>query len=268
MRYCEEYAALLDLFVDGELPPEEMARVQAHLAVCPGCRRYVDDVLAIRAGFPDVEDTAVPEGFTESVMERVRKESEDSAKAMEPRRRSVRRWTGTLAALAACCALVILVRTLPGGMSGGDASVTASSDSGSASAEYDMGEMEEEAGIEAQASPEKPESRQSMFRATVKSAGGAAEDAAGDIEEFCQVPAKADLEAAQDNVLGEEAALYLTAEEAGDLLEGFTPVWEDELKRGYELSAEEYTALLEALGRQGEPLEGESVLVVVTGPFE
>ena len=63
MRYCERYAALLDLFVDGELPPGEMEQVQAHLAVCPGCQAYVDDALAIRAGFPDVEDTAVPEGF-------------------------------------------------------------------------------------------------------------------------------------------------------------------------------------------------------------
>lgn len=77
MKYCEEYAALLDLFVDGELSGPEMAQVGDHLAKCPGCRAYVDDALAIRAGFPDVEETAVPEGFAESVMERIR---EDAAK--------------------------------------------------------------------------------------------------------------------------------------------------------------------------------------------
>ena len=81
MRYCERYAALLDLFVDGELPPGEMEQVQAHLAVCPGCQAYVDDALAIRAGFPDVEDTAVPEGFAAGVMERIRREHEAERKS-------------------------------------------------------------------------------------------------------------------------------------------------------------------------------------------
>ena len=60
MKYCEDFAALLDPFVDGELTPDEMARVQAHLDECPACRAYVDDVLAIRAAFPDVEDTELP----------------------------------------------------------------------------------------------------------------------------------------------------------------------------------------------------------------
>lgn len=69
MKYCEEYAALLDLYVDGELSPEEMAAVQEHLDQCPDCRRYVDEILEIRAAFPDVEETPVPEGFADGVME-------------------------------------------------------------------------------------------------------------------------------------------------------------------------------------------------------
>ena len=47
MKYCEEYAALLDLYVDGELSPEEMAAVQEHLDQCPDCRRYVDEILSL-----------------------------------------------------------------------------------------------------------------------------------------------------------------------------------------------------------------------------
>ena len=46
MKYCEEFAALLDPYVDGELPLEEAARVRAHLAVCGGCRAYVQAALA------------------------------------------------------------------------------------------------------------------------------------------------------------------------------------------------------------------------------
>ena len=75
MKYCENFAALLDPFVDGELSPDEMARVQAHLDACPACRAYVDDALAIRAAFPDAEDTPVPDGFAESVMARIRAET-------------------------------------------------------------------------------------------------------------------------------------------------------------------------------------------------
>lgn len=73
MKYCEEYAALLDPYVDGELSGEEAARVREHVAECSGCRTYVEGALAIRAAFPDVEETAVPEGFAEGVMAAVRK---------------------------------------------------------------------------------------------------------------------------------------------------------------------------------------------------
>lgn len=68
MKYCDDHAALLDLYVDGELSPQEMAAVQAHLDECPGCRAYVDDALALRAAFPTVDETEVPDGFAESVM--------------------------------------------------------------------------------------------------------------------------------------------------------------------------------------------------------
>ena len=35
--------------MDGELPPAEAERVQAHLETCGVCRSYVDDIQAIRA---------------------------------------------------------------------------------------------------------------------------------------------------------------------------------------------------------------------------
>ena len=63
MKECTSFEALLDLFVDGELSPEEMARVQSHLDQCPACRAYVDDALAIRAALDGWEKTPVPEDF-------------------------------------------------------------------------------------------------------------------------------------------------------------------------------------------------------------
>lgn len=67
-----------------------------------------------------------------------------------------------------------------------------------------------------------------------------------------------------------EKTLYLTREEAGELLDGFTPIWESAVEWRYELNGEEYRALLEALNRQEELPEEEEgpFLVVVSGPLE
>ena len=103
MKYCNDYAALLDLFVDGELTPAEMVDVQAHLDTCPGCRAYVDAAFAMRAAFPDTEDTVVPAGFADAVMAAVRR-SPRQGKRKTP-------WVKVLTPLAACCAIVILLQS-------------------------------------------------------------------------------------------------------------------------------------------------------------
>lgn len=118
MKICTEFEALLDLYVDGELSPEEMGRVADHLDQCEACRSYVDDALAIRAAFPQAEDLELPEGFTESVMEAVRQ-----APQLAPPERELRnthRWVRTFASLAAACfVLAVALRALPMG-GGGD----------------------------------------------------------------------------------------------------------------------------------------------------
>jgi len=274
MRYCEEYAALLDLFVDGELSPREMERVRAHMESCPGCRRYVDDALAIRAGFGDVEDTAAPEGFAEGVMERIRKED---AKIVELRRRSARRWLGSLAALAACCALVIFLR--PGGYGGGaDKPVVTSGAAAPESCEV-AGSEEDGTTSRMKEVPEAAPSELEQKR-TAGQAGPQMTERAGDSvsNDFAMDraagPGEArpyvslesslpeDVEAEADS--GEtEPALRLSVEEAGELLDGYEPVWRTAEESCYELSGEEYRALLESLGRPVEA-EGESFTVLVT----
>lgn len=96
-----ENAALLDAFVDGELTAAEMAEVQAHLAECPDCQAYVDDVLAIRADFPTAESTELPADFAGHVMQAV---------AKTPQSRPKKQPWGKLAAAAACLAVIVLVQ--------------------------------------------------------------------------------------------------------------------------------------------------------------
>lgn len=105
MKYCEEYAALLEAFADGACTPEEEARVRAHLAECPGCQAWLDDILLMRGAFPDVEDTPVPEDFAQTVMAAIRAETPAAAAP----RRPLLLWKKVLVPMAACLAVVVAV---------------------------------------------------------------------------------------------------------------------------------------------------------------
>lgn len=274
MRYCEEYAALLDLFVDGELPPEELERVREHLAGCPGCQAYVDDAMTIRAGFPEVEETAVPEGFAESVMERIRASGGESRAKRSP----FRRWIGPAAALAACCALVVLA-----GNGGGTNGSPAAPAGGAMTSVYGSA-------ADTGAAPQMAEDAEESVQVTTAAREGAYDTADTEAEnsavENAEEPLKNRMaaaapsktesaaaapeeKAAADVDGAEEMALCLTAQEAGNLLDGFTPEQENASERRYTLSLEEYETLLEALGRWEKlpDTPGGSFQVVVTGPF-
>ena len=65
----------------------EAGQVLRFTAPKTGCRAYVDDALAIRAAFPDVEDTEVPAGFAESVMSAVRAAAQEKPAAPQAKQR-------------------------------------------------------------------------------------------------------------------------------------------------------------------------------------
>ena len=253
MKYCEHFAALLDPFVDGELSPEEMARVQAHLDGCPACRTYVDDALAIRAAFPDAEDAEVPEGFAEGVMARIQAEAAQKQKS--------RPWPKVLASLAACCAIVLLAAPMFSHSSKTEAAPTeapaAAADTG-ASTERVMGFAYTAEKATAEESAE--EAREDLASSKLYDAAPAPSAADSGATAYCT---EADT----------TSWLTLTAEEAGSLLADFTPAEETETELRYELTSGELETLLAALSEAGivpsgelHPAEMEDsyVLVIVT----
>ncbi|MCI2058512.1 MAG: zf-HC2 domain-containing protein [Oscillibacter sp.] len=129
MKYCEEYAALLDAFADGECTEAEAARVREHLRSCPGCRAYLEELQQIRDAFPRDDDVEVPPGFADGVMAAVR------ARAV-PRKRKTVYWARVLVPLAACLAVVILTRSLPFGSEAHTAPADAARETSSESAAY------------------------------------------------------------------------------------------------------------------------------------
>ena len=230
MNICEEYAALLDLYVDGELSPEEMSHVQDHLDRYPGCRAYVDDALAIRAAFPDVEETEVPAGFAEGVMARIQTDAIPQKKPTP--------WRKVLPTLAACCALVILLRSVPGMFSGSKAEAPA---------------MAAPAMTTESASDEKSEA---VFEepATIMDRQIAADssDAVTEVAEApaeCAVPQEAEKAAggpyAYTDLSGTVYTSILTLPpEGAELMAAYAPVSESGTEVQYELTPEEAQALL------------------------
>jgi anti-sigma factor RsiW len=41
---CQELVELVTAYIEGALPEDERARFDAHLAICPGCTRYIEQM--------------------------------------------------------------------------------------------------------------------------------------------------------------------------------------------------------------------------------
>lgn len=267
MKYCEEFAALLDPYVDGELSEEEAVRVREHLESCPGCRRYVDEALAIRAAFPDVEGTPVPEGFAGGVMAAVREMEE---KKTASRRRIY--WQKALLPLAACFALVVALRAIPG--AGKDAPVAAMDTAVSYGAAesgveaYDAAEEPAAAPYSLAAAPQAADSEGSPEEAAAappqEPAGGAApkEEGGAGSSRILTAPTTALQDgSAAGNGTAEAPApqpaeaggrtIRLTAAQAGELLAGLPYTVEAGGTRCYQLPGGDFDVLLETLAEQG-----------------
>ena len=237
MKYCNDYAAPLDLYVDGELSPEEMSRVRDHLEQCPGCRAYVDDALAIRAAFPDAEDVEVPAGFAQGVMARIRTEAVSQAEAT-PKKKQPTPWRKVLPTLAACCALVILLRNVPGMFSGQKAETPAAMDTASLA-------MTTESAAEEKAEAAVEEPAAMMDRQMVADNSIALTEDAAPAE--CAEPQEAEKAAGpyaytvSDTVY---ASILTLPPEGAELMAAYTPVSESDTEVRYELTAQEAEALL------------------------
>jgi len=102
MDSCERCTQLLSARLDGELTAREAQELEAHLARCPQCRELAEELEAIHAAFPRLEEIPAPEGFAQGVMERVREQA--GPKVIPLFRRPQLR---ALAGLAACAALCL-----------------------------------------------------------------------------------------------------------------------------------------------------------------
>ena len=281
MNSHEAWTALLDPFVDGELPPEQADRVRAHLAACPDCAAYVRDALAIRAAFPDAEDSVLPPDFTAAVMAKVQAHPRKTSRGLF--------WRKAALPLAACFALTVLIaRTaLPLHPAGDNAVSAADSSALSQPAEASEDTASDEASIpETFCTPEPDTSADSgsTERTKIRSDSPAVQAAPSDsapaaaapapAQEPVQPPDNSETQSANQpttSVPADDAyftTLHLRSQEAGTLLAGYTPSEETATELHYVLTAQEYLDLAQALSldaladdRCTEP-EGSALVIV------
>lgn len=104
MGACRNYEAYISAFIDGELSQEDRGMLMEHMAACSACQAYFNDQIAIH----DAIDRTAPEapaGFSQAVMEQVRRTPQEHPKERVIVLRQWRRWA---VAVAACCTIVLL----------------------------------------------------------------------------------------------------------------------------------------------------------------
>ena len=105
MNDHEYYLDLCSLSLDGELSAEERASLEAHLAACPECAAFQEELRAMRQMLA-ADDITPPPSLHEEIMERVLAEAVSKA-APVPKRRFVPVFT----LIAAAAVVVLLVTT-------------------------------------------------------------------------------------------------------------------------------------------------------------
>jgi anti-sigma factor RsiW len=57
---CSELVELVTDYLEGALPAAQRRRVEAHLASCPGCTQYVEQMRTLAASLGELREEAIP----------------------------------------------------------------------------------------------------------------------------------------------------------------------------------------------------------------
>ena len=100
---CKEFSNLLDVWLEGALPDDDAARMQAHAAACRECAMLLKVCQDSRRAD---EEIAVPEAFSSAWRHRIREESQMEETKEVKKTRAKKAWKGWVAAAAAFLFLV------------------------------------------------------------------------------------------------------------------------------------------------------------------
>jgi anti-sigma factor RsiW len=72
---CQEVVEVITDYLEGKLPPEDVAIFEAHLALCDGCQWYLDQMRITIATVGRIEDEEVPAELHKTVLDAFRDRS-------------------------------------------------------------------------------------------------------------------------------------------------------------------------------------------------
>jgi anti-sigma factor RsiW len=73
---CEQYAGDLSAMVDGELPVQRQAEIEAHLTGCADCRARVEELRRLATGIAALPELTAPPGFLKDVRAKIARGNE------------------------------------------------------------------------------------------------------------------------------------------------------------------------------------------------
>lgn len=121
MMKCHNYEELMDLYLDGQLDPEEKADFEEHLSTCEHCQQSMDMLKMMNDALHDIPMVDLPEGFSDELHARLVEESSDEkndekeSKVIAFRRVTKKPWFKALGSLAAVLVIaLVIVPQLPG----------------------------------------------------------------------------------------------------------------------------------------------------------
>jgi anti-sigma factor RsiW len=65
---CQEVVEVITDYLEDKLSPEDVAILEAHLALCDGCRWYLDQMRITIAAVGRIEDDEVPAELRDTVL--------------------------------------------------------------------------------------------------------------------------------------------------------------------------------------------------------
>ena len=104
MPDCEYFEELCSLSLDGALTRAEKRELDAHLAECPACAAYLEDLKFMRTAWEDIKEP-LPEALHEKIMGSVMEEVKAKT---EPQKKKRRPPVFTMIAAAAACVMFAL----------------------------------------------------------------------------------------------------------------------------------------------------------------
>ena len=111
MRSCDEMDILIQLKLDDLLDPSQERLLEEHLRECRSCRERYEQLRVLKDALGSMEEPA-PAGLHGSIMRYVEKngagETPAAPAAPKSKARTLRRFLTAAAAVAACCAIVLV----------------------------------------------------------------------------------------------------------------------------------------------------------------